>query len=144
MASTRKAVVVSGGGSGSGSSGALDQVVFTFIFGILQPVVVGNFTNYVSAEAVLRITHWRITAVTVPTGSGNLIVDIRKNGTSILQTLDTNKIKLTGGSGSNEGTNFLATPTNLAIGDKLQGHIIAITGTFPGAYIAVQLVGKVA
>lgn len=129
---------------GGGSAAIEDQVVFSGILGQFQPLAIGNHTNLASPQRPVRLTRWKILCHTAdkPTGIGAVIVDMKRNGASILNATDANKIKLVSGTTSNDGTNFLTDPVDVLVDDELELSVIAVGGTFPGALVTVEVAGK--
>lgn len=143
MASTRKAVVVSGFGYGSGAPVIQER----YIFGLAQGgdlAVAIEPTSYLTVEQPngARLFRWRIRANVAPTGA-NIIIDIFKNGASIFPAGTANKIVLPAGQIRAKGTTFLTNPYTVAYEDELIPKVLQVGSTIKGFKIQIQLTGVV-
>lgn len=141
--STRKAVVVPGAGSGSGSSTTgYDRYVWGL--GIGNLLAVGTrVAPIITIERPTRLLRWRITANSAPTGAG-IVIDIKRNGTSSLFLAgNPNKIVLAAGGVRNKGTVFATNPFDTVYEDELTIDVIQVGSTFPGYRIEIQVWGLV-
>lgn len=88
------------------------------------------------ATQSLTISKWYLNVKTAPTDA-DLIIDINKNGTSIWNTTQANRAKITAGNTSGSGTSF--DTTSLVEGDVLTIDIDQVGSTVAGADLTITL-----
>jgi len=116
-----------------------------FVFGLatINDLSTGtSVTPKITVERACKLLRWRITANTAPVGA-NIVVDIKRNGSSIFAAGLANKIVLPAGSIRANNTNFLSSPLNLAYQDELIPDVLQVGTTTPGFRIQIQLVGQI-
>ncbi len=123
---------------GSGGSGSTSQTISaTFVLGAGTPITTGNNkTNILYVPKSGTITKVLAYAKTAPTGA-DAIFDINKNGTSIWNSTQANRIKITAGNNSGSQTSF--DTTALAAEDILTVDIDQIGSTIAGQDITLQV-----
>lgn len=129
---------------GSGSTSTLDggtgyafPVERTFILGASANITTGvNKTNQITITRAGNITKAFMNAKAGPTGAA-LIVDINKNGTSIWNATQANRLQIAAAATTGTQTSF--DTTALAEGDVLSIDVDQIGSTIPGSGATVQL-----
>lgn len=109
----------------------------TFILAQGVPASTGtNKTNEIIVERAGKIVKAFIYAKTAPTGA-DLIVDINKNGTSIWNSTQANRLKLVATNSSGTATSF--DTTTVAEADRITIDIDQVGSTISGQDITVSL-----
>lgn len=123
-------------------------VYHVFNFGLAQGadlVVAVEPTSYLTVEAPkgIKLFRWRIRANTAPTGA-NIIIDIKRNGSTIFPAGGANKIVLPAGSLRAKKENaFLSNPFVVNFDDELIPEVTQVGSTVKGFKIQIQLTGIV-
>jgi hypothetical protein len=138
------------GSQGAGTQGVqgndgpqgLAQDVLVFVLGSGIPATTGvDKTNHIYAVSTGSISKAFISAKTAPVGSA-LIVDIKKNGTSIWNVTPANRLQLASGATTGTQTSFDA--TTVTSGDVFSIDVVQVGSTTAGQDITVQLLLGVA
>ncbi len=112
----------------------------TFTFPIAGTLTTGtSLTNALIAMKALTITKVYAYSKTGPVGA-DLIIDINKNGTSIWNSTQANRVKIIDGATSGNQTSF--DTTALAEGDVLTPDIDQVGSTTAGADLTIQVKTK--
>lgn len=100
----------------------------------------GTSKGYFRMPYSMNVTEVMASVLTAPTGTGNLTVDINKNGTSILST------KLTFDAGEKTtvtaSTPAVISTSAFALDDEVTVDIDAVSGTVTGTGLIVTLIGE--
>jgi hypothetical protein len=108
-----------------------------FVLGSGTPCTTGvNKTNQIASERSGKIVKAFINAKTPPTGAA-LIIDIKKNGTSIWNSTPANRLQLAATASTGTQTSF--DTTTVAEGDLFTIDVAQVGSTVPGQDVTVQL-----
>jgi hypothetical protein len=121
----------------AGTDIELSEYTPTFVFPMAGSLYVGtSLTIQGVAPKTLTITKAYASVKTAPTGA-NLVIDINKNGTSIWDATQANRLTVTVANTS--GTQTAFNTTSLVEGDVLTVDIDTVGSTIPGSDLVVLL-----
>lgn len=130
-------------GFGSGSGGSSDAIPHSYQFaasdettGLVADGTTPVYTDYIAVP--ITVNSVMINVNTAPTGDDNIIVDIKKNGTSIFSTLIS--IDATENTSLTATTPYVLDGTiSFLQGDKIECFINQVGSTIRGAGLKVKL-----